>query len=56
MTEYGAQLNDGVVYMHEFSLRAVVDFITEYGTVTPLHLVCRECNGDNHGRWITATI
>lgn len=54
MVEYGAELDNGTVYMHDASLTTVEDFIKEFGKVTPIHLVHRHVDGGTHGRWVTA--
>jgi hypothetical protein len=50
-TEYGAQLpKSGVVYM-KGPLEVVKAWIAEFGTVTPLRLVARDCDGTSTGHW-----
>ena len=53
MIEYGAELSNGTVYMHDASLATVEDFIAVFSTVTPIHLVHRHVDGDTHGHWVT---
>ena len=53
-TEYGAQLPNCVVYLHDFSEPIVRDFVAEMCTITPVHLVTREWVGDVHGKWEVA--
>jgi len=50
-TEYGAQLPNHVIYLHDFHAPTVRDFVTEYSTAAPLQLVTRQWVGDVHGAW-----
>jgi hypothetical protein len=51
--EYGAQVVcvANVVYMTDFTLSVVTDWIETMAAVTPIRLVTRIWDGDAHGRW-----
>jgi hypothetical protein len=51
--EYGAQVvcSASVVYVKDFALAVVTDWIDTMGHVTPLRLVTRIWDGDAHGCW-----
>lgn len=51
-TEYGAQLPNKVIYLHDFLASKVQSFVSEYGN--GLHLVTRQWVGDVHGKWEVA--
>ena len=53
-TEYGAQLPNGTIYLHDFSAPVVRDFVAEYGFAAPLSMVTRQWVGDTHGKWEVA--
>ncbi len=54
--EYGAQIvcPASVVYIKDFNLGVVTDWIDTMGHVTPLRLVTRIWDGDTHGHWEVA--
>jgi hypothetical protein len=51
--EYGAQVVSvsNVVYVKDFSLSVVTDWIATMADVTPIRLVTRIWDGDAHGCW-----
>jgi hypothetical protein len=51
--EYGAQVVSvaNVVYMKDFTLSVVTDWIDTMADVTPIRLVTRIWDGETHGRW-----
>lgn len=48
-TEYGAQLPNKVIYMHDFNAKTVRAFVTEYGN--GLRFATRQWVGEVHGKW-----
>jgi hypothetical protein len=54
--EYGAQVvcSASVVYVKDFALAVVTDWIDTMGHVTPLRLVTRIWDGDTHSGWEVA--
>jgi hypothetical protein len=51
--EYGAQVvsTAAVVYIKDFTLSVVTDWIDTMADVTPIRLVTRIWDGDTHGPW-----
>jgi hypothetical protein len=51
--EYGAQVVSvaATVYMKDFSLSVVTDWIETMDAVTPIRLVTRVWDGEMHGGW-----
>lgn len=52
--EYGAQVvsRAGNVYMRDFTLNTVTDWMAEIGCAGPCRLVMRIWDGDTHGPWM----
>lgn len=51
--EYGAQVISvaPVVYVKDFALKVVTDWMATMAGVTPIRLVTRVWDGDTHGCW-----
>lgn len=53
-TEYGARLANGLLYLKDWSLSIVEQFVADMSPITPIHMVTRVWVDDTHSKWEAA--